>query len=750
MVALLLVLAAASSTAGAQTDLDDLDCAADVIDEVGVLDDVTIRAAATSVDARVVVWSFDTVPDGDLAELVDERVLWCFGADDGSLPGDLAVFAFAVDDRLAGVLLGPTLPGPPVPQDLTDTMTAPFADGFYTEGVVGAIDELDQRLGGATDAGDTAEPSATDGTDGTEAGGDTEGTGDTGGGPPPGAVAGGVVAAAGAAGAWALARRRRRLQQARAALGHDIERPLVRVGAVREQAYRLEAQAELWAKTVAGRTMETLAEVRHRCRSATGETERAAALLGEATPDGIDSASADEVERARGRLTELNEALDRNERHLDELFALGARLDHLRVALPSKHELLLDELDEADELAAERTEEGWAVEIPATELEQVRATLDAVDLDAFELDLLSLSDEIERAEARLFAADHDLQVVPDRPAALAEWRSRQQQAAELEHRRVDNSRSLLAAVAAEHAAASWEWAADHPDDAVGLLAESATLGDDAVAAAEEQRFDEAGRLLEHAGLRLMAADDLLDQVEDLSADLAAAKAESTTLVVSARAVAAEFVAFVGRHRGDLDEHLVARPRRVDEELAGLDAELALARPNHLRVARSAERLGRELDELLATAVEQHERMEALRRQAERERNNALRAIARARQSIGWELFRSSDTRTLDELERRLVRLPDDPEERIAEARYLADEAVAIQEMAIARRRRQSNWVVVGGDSGHRADDSLGNATFGGTRSRTSTRSSRSSAGRSFGRGGSAGRSFGGGRGSGRW
>lgn len=736
-------VAALATPAGAQVDDNAVfDCTADIVDVAGVLDADEIRAAADEVEATVIVRSLNTVPPGvTLPDLVDQIIAECFADDVGDVRGNLAMFSFAVDDRVADVFLGPEMPGGAIPQDLSDTMTARFPDGDFTGGVIAAIDELDQRLGGG---GAPIGDGDGDGEGAVDAGAEPDGESSVGGGDGVGGgIAAGALGLAGAGGGgYLLIRRRNRLRARRAALQSATSRPRIRVGAVREQALRLQGQAELWSKTVTGRTAEVLAEMRHRARTATSDTERSAALVGQATPDGIDAASNEQLARAEGRLTELIDALDRSEKSLDELFAFGARLDHLRVALPAKRELLLSELAAADALAAERAAAGWRVDQPGAELRAVRQAVEQAELSGFALDLLSLSEQIEGAEARLFAAHHDLQSLPDRPAAVAQWRQRQAEAVTMERRRIDNGGDLLRAMAEHHDPESWQWTTQFPDRAGDHLLNAEELGDQAGAAAESQGFEEAGRLLEQAGLQLIAADELLDQLEDLAVDLDQARAEAPGIVAEARVVADQFGAFVERHRRDLDADLRQRPHHVEEAIAALEAELAKPRPNHLRVARAGERLNQELDGLLAIAVDQHERMESLRRQADREVARARRSIQRTRQSIGWQLFPSSEARDLDRIEQQLARLPVDPAERLAAARDVTDEAVEIQEHVIARRRRQNNWVVVGGSGGGFGSSSGGSSgrSFGGG----------GSSGRSFGGGGSAGRSFGGGRGGGSW
>lgn len=734
------ILLAPASRIGAQTVGDDpFDCGADIVDGAGVLDTSTLASVAGTVDdAHVVIRSFESVRDGDLPATSDDLIAACFADDEGAIDGDLALFTFSVEDRAADVFLGPALPGGSIPTELAETMAASFPDDF-TQGVVNSLTELDNRLGAGS------EPSAAEGT--TSGAGDGAATeSDDGGGISTGVLLGSTAVLGAGAGGWMLIRRRRTLTEARNELAASVIGPRARVGAVREHVARLDGQADLWGKIATGATLETLHELRHRARSAANDTERAAGLLSEATPGGIGEASTENLAKAEERLVELVAVLDRNEKTLDELFAFGARLDHLRVALPAKKELLFGELEASKRLVATRDQEGWEVAELQRELLRVQSDLEAADLNDFALDLLTLSDRVEQAEARLFAADHELQSLPDRPGSLEAWRAKQNEAVELERRRIDQARRALGEVGQLHSSESWHWAADFPDRAAQHLDEAGRLGDEAMALVPGQEFTTAGRVLEQAGLQLIGADDLLDQVDDLVIDLDQARMEAPGILAESHQVADQFGTYVEQHRRDLDAHLVAKPGMLDEALAGLALELRQPRPNYLRVAQTADRLNRELDELLAAAQEQHQRMEALRRQAEREVARAVRSIRRAKESLGWQLIPSREARSIDRLERELGSLPTEPGARFDAARDLADHAVAIQERIIADRRRRGNWVIVGGgaSSGSWGGSSSSSGTGGGGRSFGG-----GGGGISFG-GGGGGRSFGGGRGTAGW
>ncbi|MEZ5409121.1 MAG: hypothetical protein R2761_13910 [Acidimicrobiales bacterium] len=741
----LFALGAGATPAGAQ-GADPASCDAAVVDTSGELDTAAVeRAAAAEARATVVVRGYDEVPGGDLISAIDELVASCFTDANGVIqPTDLALISFSVQDRQSDVLLGRALPPDPASADVRDALADRFRQGDFTGGVEDAIAELTNQINAESPAlpGDTGtgstDPSSVPEADGTSSGGN--GT----------LVAGGVLGGAAVLGAGTAATvlvgRRRRLNDERRAVAAALAEPRSRVGVLRERSQRVEAQADLWARTSAGRTLDVLEDQRRRARSALADTERGAALLSQATPQGVGAATAVQLADARDRLGALGAYLEANQGALDALVALGARLDHLRVALPEKRALLTGELGEAQVLADQRRGEGWKVDEPAAALAEVESTLSGLDLDDLALDLLSLSERVEAAEAALFAATHDLRSLPDRPGSIAAWRNEQREAAAMEEVRANEAAARLAQIAPLHATESWEWAAHHPDEALARLRAAADKADAAVALADDrQSFDEAGRGLEAAGLELMAADELLDQVEDLLVDLERAREQAPAMVAESRRVAGELARYVQDFAGDLGPDVSASPARVDAAIDGLEAELAGARPNHLRVAQTADRMNREIDGLLATARQQHEHMEALRRQAEREVARAQGAIARARQAVGWQIFGGSDGDELDLLERRLAGLPAAPEARFHEADAIADAALAVQERAIARRRRQSNWIVVGSTTGgwgssgghHHAG---GGRSFGGG----------GSGGRSFGGGGGGGHSFGGGRSSGGW
>jgi LPXTG-motif cell wall-anchored protein len=709
------------------------DCSEAVIDETGLLDAEVVEATIARVEeATVLVRAYEAAPPGGLAGDTDATAV-CSDTADATSNGELVIISFSVADRRSAVFSGPTISPRSDPDAVRESMSAQFADGDFTGGVVTGIDTLADDLAASWSSGELV----------------TNGDLNGGSGPSFVPLIGVVGAVAIGGGGLYLWRRRRSLTELRSTFERDVATPRTRVGAAREQGLRVEADADLWARVSAGKTLTVLHEKRKAVRDAGKATEGAASLLGAATPDGIGRASSGQIGDARRRLIDLNTALDQNELAIGQLLAFGAHVDHLRVALPAKRELLLRELASAEHLTEQRRDGGFNVDDAEAELRAVRAMVQPLEFYELALDHLTLSERIEVAEAKLFAADHDLQVMPDRPGALTQWRAELVRAIAAEHDRSEKREARLTELQSEHGTESWSWAISHPDRARQLLATALATAAGAEPLVDAQEFDEAGRALESAGMELIGADTLLDEIDDLIIDLEQAKIEAAGILAESQQVLGQFAAFVTGHAGDLDATMRFEPERLAGALAGLAAELTTERPNYLRVAETAEHINRELDELMITAQEQHQAMEALRRQAVREIARAQRNLRRARESLGWELVQSEDARAIERLAMALGQLPTSPGARAYAATRIADDALVIQDRIIARRRRNANWVVVGGANPSRGS-SWGHPPPPGPWSHGPGGGIGGGGSRSFGGGGGGSRSFGGGRSSGSW
>ncbi len=749
-----LVLFGFAGPAGGQ---DPGDCSRSVVDTSGQVDVVAVEQAiaGSNQDVTIVVRSFARVDDANLVAAIDDIVVSCFGDDADGVRPDVVVLGLSVDDRLSDVLVGSRW-GAAVPDPdriRSDVMGARFADGDYTGGLIAAVEEIGQAVDRVSNLAPSDDETGTDPAD--EAGAEPSPTTEpvpevepVGDGQSPWAIAGGLAGVGACGGVFFLVSRHRKLSSARADFERSSAGPLARLGVLRERDARLVAQADTWSKTTTGRTLVTLRGLSRDTDRGRAAADRGYGLLDQAIPDGVKSADLAELERARERVLELSRSLDQQDEALDRLAAFGAHIDHLRVALPAKAALLDEEVDEGVAMVDQRESEGWAVDSQRTELNAIGDTLDALNFEPLELDLVAMSEQIEATEARLFATDHYLQSLPSRVNSLKKWNAGLEVAADLEVRRIEDLRRQFATVAASHASDSWQWAADYPEQAVEELEKADGMQDIAISEMiSGQRFDDAGRQLDAAGLRLMAADHLLDQVDDLLVDLERARQEAPGIVDQCREVLRDLTRFVSQHQPDLDPGLAARPADLARAIDGLQRELQQKKPNYLRVAETGDRVNRQIDELLVQAQDQHLRMEALRRELDREVARAARSIGRARRSLGWELFQSRDGSTIDQLEEALRRLPSDPEQAIEHAADIADDALRVQERIIARRRRSSVWVNTGSGWG---SGSSGGGSFGGSSSSGGgSFGGSSSGGRSFGGGSSSGgRSFGGGRSSG--
>ncbi|MEM9564847.1 MAG: hypothetical protein AAGA93_19650 [Actinomycetota bacterium] len=755
----LLLVAAWPAPVGAATD--PLDCDAVVVDASGALDVAAVEAAAAGIDldrigpdAAVVVRVWDVVPGEDLMRAVDELVIDCFGDPVGGIADEVAVLAFSVGDGLSDVLLGGGWVGavPDAARLRADVLGPPLSAGDVTGGFVAALDEMAvsvASLPDPTSTTSTTEPGSDQGevtvipapTVGSEPATepvDVPSADDgAGGGRSPWAV-GGAVLGLGACGAAVVGvQRQRKLARARDALRRRVDPAIGRLGVVRERHRQLIDQADGWQRTSAGRTRTEVIDDVRGAEAAAAATDRAAGLLHQALPDGSGEADRPAVERAGEHVSELSRALAAHGEELDELAALGAHLDHLEVAVPAKAEVLAHELPEVRRLANDRAGDGWNVEAARDGLTDVQAAVAEVKeaVPLLEVDLLALSDRIEAAEASLFAIAHDLEVLPDRGPSLQRWQQQLAEAADHELHRVDEVRRQLSAAAAVHAADSWRWAADHPQLAVEAL-ERVDEHRQVVLTQliPGQRFDDAGRLLERAGLDLIAADGLLDEVDDLVVDLERSLVEAPAALAQVQGELRRLAGAVDRMRTDLTDDVIRRRRELVAAVDGLGFELGRPKPNHLQIFELAEQMGRDIDGLLDEAEAQHERAEALRREAERQVARADRAVARARRSLGWQLFPSADGAAIDRLESQLRSMPADPATAIDLAADIADDALRIQEQILARRRRRGVAVGSGPSIPSGSGWSLGNAgrrSSGGSRRRTRA-GSRSSGGRSFG------------------
>lgn len=725
-------LAGFATVAGAQGACDP------IADTTGELDIDSIRTAAQPLEDRgatVIARSYSDVPNGDIDAALDDLIAQCFADGPGGRRANLIVVAVSVGDRQTSLLYGDdwrTLDS--FEAEIQDNdMNPRFADGDVTGGLVAGLNEIELVINEVDGAVQNPTPTPASEPESSSS---------------AGLVAAGLAAVGAAGGTTLLVRRRRQLTDLRQDLEDRVAEPRVRVGASRERAQRLNAQAEIWEHTVSGTTLDRLRERRAEARAAATETERAAALLVGATPDGIKNAKAGQLADAQNRLTELNDALDRTKAALDRFDSFGDLIERLRVSLPAKQSLMSNEFEEAAQLGAHRLAEGWRVEEAIGRLDHARATSDGLDFGPLELDLLAMSDLLEGAEAELFAARHMLQSFPDRPAALNEWAEQLAASEDSERQRIGLVEREFNAVSAVHAPESWHWAAEYPAKASAHLDKSASLRLATLAGpAAAQDFDAAGQGLEHSGLEVIAADALLDEIDTLMVNLETARVQSPGVLEEAMLELRELGQFIHQHDEDLPPRFDVEPPEIEAALTGLAAELKKGRPNHLVVAQTGLRVAHQIDQLFIEAQDEQKRVEALRRALGRELARADRAIERAERSLGWQIIPSRDGGDVEELRNDLVDLQGSPknlEDRLAEAEDITADAIAIRERIVARKRRNNTWVVVGSGGGWGGGSSRNSSSGGGWGGGSG------SSGGGFGGGGFGGGGFGGGGSSSSW
>ncbi len=679
----------ANGTAGAQ------ECAA-VVDETGRIDVAEVEAAAAAVvgaDARIYV--VDSVPDGDIVAAAEQLIANCYSDGPQGRQFDLVLIAVSLGDRVTTIQYGGEHNvelGSTEAEIQADVINPRLADGDITAAMVDGLVAINQEL--SSDPGSAPAPDADSSNEGDESGSSS------GGGSDPGAAVGLVILGlVGVSGGGILIGRRRQLNDDRNALEAASQQPLVDVGVARERIGQLRGRADVWGRTVTGKTAERFGELRAKAIAAISEVDGATAHYTRATQGGIGELSRDGLRAATVRLAELSAATGVAQSSMDRFQQFGDRIERLRVTMPVKRQTISEDIVESLQLADQRQLEGWVVAEPRAALASVVGELETLDLDDLAIDTLAAEATIEAGEATMFAARHDLQTLPDRKAGLIEWSNELRKNLEAEENRASITRGQLGALAENHAAESIARAGSI-DDVVARLASSSqerVIGERQI---EAQAWEAAAGNLESAGLWLIRADDLLDHMDDLIVSMETAREQAPALLAQIAAEIRELDAFIRRFDNDLPESFDVQPERASIVYDGLKTELAQRLPNHLRVAEAGSVLARQIDEIFMSAKEEQARVIALRREVSRERDRAEREIRRAEKTIGWQLFETEDQRKLDLLHGYLDESQRSSlEHQLEAATHVRTRAAQIRAKIIAKRQRNSGWAVGGLSSG---------------------------------------------------
>lgn len=685
----------------------------DVVDETATIDTAEVRDAVAALagvaDAKVYI--FPSVPGGDIETAVEELIARCFSDGPQGRQFDLVLISVSLGDRMTTIQYGGEHNvelGPTEASIQRDIINPRLADGDITGAIVAGLEAIGDELSVGAVA-----------PEGVGSGDDTGG----------GALTVGlvIVGLAAAGGSVRLIRRRRRLTDARNGLEAASQQPLVDVGAARERMSQLDASADVVDRTVAGRTQHRIDELRSLAAKRMETVDGAAANFRRSVQGGIESLSMDGVSNASSRLGELRAGLEAAQEATDRVQQFGDRIERLRVTMPVKSARLREDVADSLALADQRTNEGWEVAEIRQQLSAADRRLAELDLAELAIDALSADATIEEAEAVLFAARHDLQTLPDRRAGLVEWAGELRTSMDRERARLASTESQLSAFEPDHAPESVARAGS-PADVWQCLERSdrdRILGEHQI---EDQAWEAAAGNLESAGLWLVRADDLLDQMDTLIVSLESARREAPELLEEIARAISELDQFIARNDADLPERFDIEPGRAATAHDALVAELQRSRPNYLRVAETGSALARRIDAVFLAARRERDRTVALRREVERERKRARREIERADKTIGWQVFESDQKRSLESLERMLEDASGDLESQLAVAAEIRTRAAQIRADVVADRRRRTGWVVGGGGG-------FGGGGFGG-------------GGGGFGGGGGGG--FGGGGSSSSW
>lgn len=661
------------------------DCSA-VVDETGNIDVDEVEAAVNAVDgADARVYIFESVPGGDITAAADELIANCYSDGPAGRQFDLVLIAVSIGDRQATIQYGGEHNvelGSTAAEIRTGVISPRLADGDITAAMVDGLEAINSELSNDESSATQSEAPV---------------SAPSGSGPAivVWLVVFGLIAISGAG---IVIGRRRQLTDDRNAHEAASQQPLIDVGMARERIGQLRGRADVWSRTVTGKTADRFGELQATATKTISGVDTAIANYTRSTQGGVGELSRLELDTARVRLDELKVATGAAQASMDRFQQFGDRIERLRVTMPVKRETIEEDIVESLALADQRESEGWVVVEPRATLQRVDAAVKAVDLDDLAIDTLAAEATIEAGEADLFAARHDLMTLPDRKAGLIEWAGELVGNLEAETSRTAITEQQLAALAPFHAPESIARAGSI--DAV--RSHLASSGQDRVIGErqiEAQTWEAAAGNLEEAGLWLIRADDLLDHMDDLIVSMETAREQAPALLNEIANELREFDQFIRQYDADLPESFDVQPERAAAIYDGLVTELQQPIPNYLRVAEAGSVLARQIDEIFLSARREQFRVAALRREVARERDRAARELQRADKALGWQLFESDDQRKIDDLERYLNdSTVSSLEHQLEAATHVRTRAARLRAKIIAKRRRNTGFAV-GGFSG---------------------------------------------------
>lgn len=710
----LLVLSAAlvpTATIGAQTDACD-----DLIDLYGVDDPDALIAAIEQAEAETGVdfhvFTTDTLAAGQ--DLDAASFANCAGAylSPGEVADDTVVIAVSVETRDFNVVYGENLKDR-LDDDVDvifDRMAAWFQNGDFGRGLEAGVDE-------AADGFATEESNA-------------------------GAlVAGGVggVLGLGGIGAAGYFARRGRIQR-REATAAEYNKVSAQVTGAQARWYDAEQSASFLAGRLTGSSMDRLETAQNDAAEASRRLYEAwspvSELDGAKVAEFNDESRAEafnHVNKAAAMAEENTEALQSFETVLTDL---GASVDNMG----SLHTSTSERINAGRYAAETRAGEGWDVSTAKTRLDQLEKALGHIDAFALRIDVDAMKPALEPLAAEAHSIATDLEGLDELRDATTARRTTVASEASGQLGRVGAAGTMIDGWKIAHAQDSFDEVLSYPAEAAKQLERAQQHLAEANTISEIPRdvgvLREVISDLNAADVAIDLADELLDDIDALDIDLAAALQEAPQAVAEARNDANTLHNYVSANQLDLAPPAHEAARQIANDAAEAEAALSLSPPDYLLAIERAEDVGEDVDEQLSKFKATVAERERVRSAAQTQLRSARTAIERADRHVDSHIFSGRQAKNgqaqIDEMRleynQLLASVESNPEQVAQRAAQMANIADQLYSEAQRRQRNRSGGVIVGGSGGFSNGRSRSRSRSGGrsrSRSRSSGRSRRS-------------------------
>ena len=738
--ALLLVLVVAgaisfpTSAAGAQIDAcDDLVDLFGVDDPAGLQDAIDRAEADTGIDFHV--FATQTLAAGQ--DLAAASFANCSGSYvvPGEVVDDTVVLAVAVESRDFAVTYGENL-NDRLDDDVDaifERMAAWFQNGDFGQGLSAGVDETVNGL--ATESSNAV-----------------------------GLAVGGVGAAAAVAGGGvAVTAVRRKNKRQREAAAEKYDEASREVTNVQARWYDAEQMATLLSGRLTGVSLERLEVAQLHAVEASRRLYDAWSPVSEL--DGAKVAEFDDASRSQA-FSHVAAAAAIAKENAEELQAFETVLSEFDGAVDEMgmlHTSATDRVAAGRQAAATRAGEGWDVTSAEQRLDQLAKSLGHVDAFAFRLDVDTMRPTLAPLATEADSIAADLEQLDEKRDATSTRRGTVASEAEGHRNRVVAAGPMIEAWQATHAAESFDAVLGHRSAAAEQLERARQHLATADGVGEIVRnvgvLRDVVAELDAADVAIDLADELLDELDALDVDLAAALRDAPAAVAGARTDTKTLNDYVTANRLDLGPGAHELTRQLTQILSQAEAALAAVPPDSLLAIELAEDIGEDVDEQLVKFKATVDERQRIRSAATAQLRAAHNAVDRADRHVDSHIFSGRQSKNaqgeVDGLRSELAQLNSqlqtNPQQVGPEAQRIANVADQLYRSAQARQRRSGGGAIViggggfggggfGGGFGTSRGGGFGGGGFGGG-GRRSTRSSSRSGSRSRSR--SSSRSSGG-------